>query len=155
MTFICYYYILLMGDNMECRYISERLDGQMKYYKNRCKSLKYEYYTLSIIVIIATAIIPIFTIAVDAISILKYVVAALSAIATILNSILLLRKTKEKWTEYRVTYEQLKHEKTMFTSGVGKYCNGDECAFIEACENIMCSEHKVWYDLMKSSSKAQ
>lgn len=136
---------------MESNYISERLQGQMNYYKGKCKALKREYYVLSIISIVANALIPIFTIFIETSVFAKYVIASLSAVSTVLCSILLLRKTKEKWTEYRITYEQLKYEKVMYTSGVGIYNNGDEKIFIEKCESIMCKEHNSWFDLMKSS----
>ena len=134
-------------------YIETRLEPQMKYYSNKCASLQKEYYRLSIVSIVVNAIIPIFTIATDSCFFVKYIIAGLSAVATITSSILLLRKTKDTWVEYRSTYEQLKREKIMFETGVGDYLSQDKERFIINCENIMHNEHSVWSQRMKENSK--
>jgi uncharacterized membrane protein len=134
-------------------YIETRLKPQMDYYSNKCSSLQKEYYRLSLVSIVVNAIIPIFTMATDSFFLVKYIIAALSAVATITSSILLLRKTKDTWVEYRSTYEQLKREKIMFEMGVGEYSSQDEDRFIMNCENIMNNEHSAWSQRMKETSK--
>lgn len=134
-------------------YIETRLKPQMDYYSNKCSSLQKEYYRLSLVSIVVNAIIPIFTIATDSFFLVKYIIAVLSAVATITSSILLLRKTKDTWVEYRSTYEQLKREKIMFEMGVGEYSSQDKDRFIINCENIMNNEHSAWSQRMKATSK--
>lgn len=134
-------------------YIKTRLEPQMEYYSSKIALLQKEYYRLSIATIVVNAIIPILTIAVDSFFIIKYAIAALSAVATITSSILLLRKTKDTWVEYRSTYEQLKREKIMFETGVGDYSDHNEAAFIMTCENIMDKEHSIWSQRMKETTK--
>lgn len=138
---------------MEFDYIETRLKGQMEYYHTKCISLRKEYYIISIIAIVINAAIPVLTISIEVNSIFKYVIASLSAIASILSSALLLRKTKDTWIEYRNTYEKLKREKVLFENQCDKYSNGNVHDFIMVCEDIMQNEHSAWKELINTAGK--
>lgn len=129
-------------------YIEQRLQGQLDYYHMKSLSLKKEYYCLSILNIIATALIPIFTVAVDDCTFFKYIIAALGAAASILTSILLLRKTKETHLSFRSTYEALKREQVFYLNQVGDYAEKEPekrgILFITNCEKLMLNEQKAW-----------
>lgn len=135
-------------------YIENRLQGQMNYYHSACMHLQKEYNWLSILNIITTAIIPVFTLAIDDMDFFKYIVAVLGAVASVFTSILLLHKTKENQVNYRSTYETLKIERIYYTYGIEKYKeinNGErQELFIETCETIMKGEHRTWENLKKS-----
>lgn len=133
------------------QYVSTRLAPQMEYYKKQCKKLKREFYVLSIIVIVANAIVPILTLALELHVIVKFVIATLSAVSTAISSISLLRKPKEKWVTYRWTYERLKREKFLFEARAGLYKNGCEADFVENCESIIDAEYTLW----KTSNTAE
>ena len=129
-------------------YIEQRLQGQLDYYHRKCLSLKKEYYCLSTLNIIATALIPTFTLAVDDYTFFKYIIAALGAAASILTSILLLHKTKETHLSFRSTYEALKRERVFYLNRVGDYAEKEpekrSILFITNCEKLMMDEQKAW-----------
>lgn len=129
-------------------YIEQRLQGQLDYYHRTCLSLKKEYYCLSTLNIIATALIPIFTAAVDECAFCKYIIAVLGAAASIFTSILLLHKTKETQLSFRSTYEALKREQIFYLNQVGDYADKEPekrgILFITNCEELMMNEQKAW-----------
>lgn len=131
-------------------YIEQRLQGQMDYYHTKCLSLKKEYYCLSILNIIVTALIPIFTLAVENCIFCKYIIVALGAAASIFTSILLLHKTKETQLSFRSTYEALKREQVFYLNQVGDYMETEPekraTLFIDNCEKIMMNEQKTWIE---------
>lgn len=60
-----------------------------------------------------------------------------------------LEKFHENWISYRQTCELLKHEKYLFLTRSGGYCNND-AAFndlVERCESIISSENIDWAQL--------
>lgn len=132
-------------------YIKNRLQEQMNYYHKTCMKLQKEYNWLSILSIVSTAFISVFTLAVTDWLFSKYIVAMLSAFSTVLTSILLLHKTKENQVNYRRTYEMLKTEHIFFLNGIEKYKDKNlqerRDLFIETCENLMQSEHSIWGNL--------
>lgn len=144
---------------MEQEYVKNRLSGQMKYYKEKCASLKKEYYILSAANIILLALIPVVTLAADKFTPIKYIIASMSATASILSSILLLHRTKDKWLEYRSTYEQLKSEEAKYSFHIGIYADKEEKErdhlFMERCEDIMEREHTDWKARMKQDPSQQ
>lgn len=138
---------------MKTDYIETRLKGQMDYYSKKSAKSRKEYYWMSTILIVINAIIPVLSIGIESAGMLKYVIAAFSAAATIISSVLLLRKPKDIWVKYRSTYEKLKKEKILFETSSGKYKNGTEEEFILTCEEIMESEHKDWEDLHRNGKE--
>lgn len=131
-------------------YIDQRLRGQLDYYHTKCLSLKKEYYCLSLLNIIVTALIPVFTLAVDDCTFCKYIITALSAAAGIFASILLLHKTKETQLSFRSTYEALKREQIFYMNQVGDYAEKEPekraTLFINNCEKLMMNEQKTWIE---------
>ena len=127
----------------------------MEYYHNKCTALRKEYYWLSGISIVINAVIPILSMGIESTGVLKYAIAALSASASVMSSILLLRKTKDTWIKYRSTYEKLKKEKVLFENSAGKYKMATEKDFILACEEIMESEHNAWKELHKTTNQTK
>ena len=132
-----------------------RLNNQLEYYSTKCSKLRSEYYWLSSISIVINAVIPILSMGIESTGFLKYIIAALSASATISTSILLLCKTKDTWIKYRSTYEKLEKEKVLFENSAGKYETATEQDFILTCEEIMESEHNAWEELQKTASQSK
>ena len=142
-----------MGDFMESNYIKNRLEPQMNYYQTKCSKLRKEYYTISIASIVINAAIPVLSMTTDACPGIKYIIASISALASIFSSVLLLRKTREHWVEYRSTYEKLKRERVLFEAKVGIYQTASENEFILNCENIMDAEHSLWREINSTPQK--
>ena len=136
---------------MKTNYIETRLKDQMDYYSKKSAQSRKEYYWMSTILIVINAIIPILSLGIESTGIQKYIVAVLGSAATIISSVLMLRKPKDLWIKYRSTNEKLKKEKILFETSSGKYKDGSEEEFIQTCEAIMESEHTAWEDLYRSS----
>lgn len=137
-------------------YIAERLDPQISYYDRKSFRCQREYYALSVANIIILALIPVVSIAADDFAAVKYLIAAASATASILSSILLLKKSKENWVEFRATCENLKSEREQFRFASGPYKDlpspERDSHFIERCEDIMGKEHSAWSSRTKKDS---
>lgn len=137
-------------------YVNDRLLPQIRYYSGKSRQLQTEYYMISIVSIIVLALIPFLTMLSDTLAWSKYLVAISSAIASVLNSVLLLRKTKDTWLGYRAASESLKAEHTKYQFCVGDYSGltdaGRSCKLVENCEQIMQSERSGWYIRMRTDS---
>lgn len=140
----------------EENYIKNRLLDQVEYYDKSSKKLQREYYAISITSIVILAIIPVITLLPEHLCFYKYLIAGASAILSMLNSILLVRKTKDNWLEYRTTSEALQSELEKYRCCVGSYnkATSEERfrVFVETCEKIMSTEHVGWYTRMKADS---
>ena len=137
-------------------YIAGRLELQINYYDRKSFRCQREFHTLSVINIVILALIPVISIAADNFSSVKYLVAAASATASILSSILLLKKSKENWVEFRATCEALKSEREKFRYAAGPYkvlpSPERDARFIERCEDIMSKEHSDWFSRIKNDA---
>lgn len=132
---------------MDFDYIRDRLDVQMRYYNERANKFRKEYYAISIALLVLNALIPVLSIAIESGGIIKYVIASISALASVLSGVLLIKNTKETWIVYRTTYERLEKEKMLFTTSSGKYAGETAEDFIANCEAIMENEHSFWKEL--------
>lgn len=142
--------------SLEEHYIKYRLFNQIEYYEKSSKKLQKEYYVISITSIVILAIIPVITLLPENLCFYKYLIAGASALSAMLNSILLARKTKDNWLEYRYTSETLQSELEKYRCNAGIYNkSGSEerfRIFVETCEGIMKTEHSGWYARMKADS---
>lgn len=142
------------AEKQDFPYIKDRLKPQIEYYSKTSKRLQREYYILSIISTIILAVIPILTLLSDFSELYKYLIAGSSAVASVLSGILLLRKTKDNWLEYRATSEALKAELEEYRYSAGAYKGREDknILLVETCEKIMQAEHSEWYARMKKES---
>jgi len=133
----------------EEKYLADRVDNQIDWYDN--KSVKYKKYAtrLTIATFISTAFIPFisglgFFIPPD--NWLPLIIGILGLNSTICTGILEMKKFRELWISYRQTCEKLKHEKNLYETKTGKYC--DDLTkfniFVENIEAILISEHSDW-----------
>lgn len=141
------------------KYINDRLLQQIEYYSKESKKLQEEYYAISIVSIIVLAIIPIITLLSDAFTSFRYLIAGASAISSVLSSVLLIRKTKDNWLEYRATSEALQSELAKYNCCASVYnVKSDEerlVILVNTCEKIMSAEHNGWYARMKADSNQE
>ena len=147
-------WILSSTTKEEQSYIEHRILPQIKYYSKASRCSQREYYILSITGVILMATVPIITMLSDTIVYAKYISASISAISSILSSVLLVRGAKDNWVEYRNTSEMLKSELAAFIARSVDYKTRD-CTirfqlFVERCESIMQKERTGWYSRMKT-----
>ena len=131
----------------------EYLRTQIKCYAIASKKSKKEYLVMSTILIILNAVVPVLAIGLETDGVLKYVVAAFGAIATICSSILVLRQSKESWITFRSTANNLVSEIHLYENCSGKYMDGTEEDFIKNCEEIMKAAHKEWEKTFRDSTQ--
>lgn len=85
----------------------------------------------------------------DCIPIIKFIIAAVDVVATIVASVMLLFRPQEHWISYRETSESLKSEEYLFKAEAPPYdtLNTDKertTLFVQRCEEIMGKEHVIW-----------
>lgn len=140
----------------ELDYIQCRILPEIQYYSRSSRRTQKEYYILSILNIVIMAAVPVIAMLPETVVFAKYIAAAMSALASILSSVLLIRHTKDNWIEYRKTSELLKSELAVFKAGVCGYQTLNQkqrfSLFVGRCEGFMQSERDGWYSRKKQES---
>lgn len=129
------------------KYVKDRYEGQMNYYKvaNRKNQKKYKQFQW--ILIVLSAITPILAAFINEFPDLQILVVVVSALVAILTTGMKTFQYQELWVTYRATYEQLKPEIHYYNFGVGPYGEDDvdrEVLFINRVETILDKEHQAW-----------
>ncbi|MCT4618218.1 MAG: DUF4231 domain-containing protein [Marinisporobacter sp.] len=128
---------------IENQIIKSRVKHLLEWYVKKATSYKCCYYILSIAMIIINASIPVIHQFKWEQS--KIFVSSISAIASIIASILTLVSVKDTWFRYRKHVELIKTECMLFNCQCGDYSKEDrEKIFIENIENIISEERGYW-----------
>ena len=131
-------------------YLSNRIDGQIKWYEHKSARNKRWYFNLQLTVIVCSGLIPVFVGYSDSPGFekLKYLGGALGALVSITGGILALKKYRENWRIYRASAEALQREKHLYFNRIGQYDLPDEAQvfklFAANAEQIMSSENAMW-----------
>jgi hypothetical protein len=129
------------------RYLNERYQDQMDYYDRYSIKNQKKYKRFQWILIVLSAMTPIFA-AFDGKCIdLQIPVIIISALVAILTTGLKTFQYQELWVNYRATYEQLKPEIHYYNFNVGPYGVAGidkESLFISRVETILDKEHQGW-----------
>ena len=138
------------------KYVTERYEGQMKYYKvaNRKNQKKYKLFQW--ILIVLSALTPVLAALMQIEPLIQVAVVIISALVAILTTGLKTFQYQELWVTYRATYEQLKPEIHYFNFGVGPYGEegiDKESLFITRVETILDKEHQGWPPAKKLSEE--
>ena len=136
-------------------YINKRLNNQIEWYNTRSKKMKNRFCSLSLMIIIVNAIIPIFVLLSEEFGLnFKVIVISLSSIASISTAVLQLFKYQELWLKYRVTSQLLIKEKISYETKTNKYKNNTEALelLIVTCEEIMENEMDKWEKIYNSNA---
>ncbi len=128
-------------------YIKSRLEPQQSYHSKTSSKLKKRFIILSIITLIASAIIPIITYFIDIIPIpAKILIALMSGISTIITSYLSISKTQELFVEYRLISEKLKSIEYLYQSKAPPFDNEDAFnKLVTICEDIIQTGNNKWH----------
>jgi len=122
-----------------------RLDDQLAWYDRKAGSNRRWYLTLRITVIVAAAVVPLFSLLN-----FKFVTSALGALIVIVEGIQQLNNFHDNWLRYRATAEDLKHEKYLYAAGAGAYRAADDAKRLlaERVEEILSTERGRWASAM-------
>jgi len=141
-------------------YIKERLDDQILWYEKKSASNKLRFRITQVIIIIASAIIPIINLAVPAENTQNalFTTAILGTIVTIVAAFSQMEKYFETWILYRTTVETLKREKFLYMNDAADYSNlGDtekNKLLIERVEVLLSSENSNFFALQQQQQRA-
>lgn len=138
----------------EDEYISQRLDDQISWYSGKSSSCQTRYNTLRVTEIIAAALIPFLSGMGERILCGPWIVGALGVMIALAAAAGSLFKYHENWIQYRVTSEQLKHEKFLFATCSGPY--EDPARFqllVQRVEALISKEAATWAQITKQPAK--
>lgn len=127
-------------------YLEKRVDDQISWYGKKSAVIKKRHYTLRVIVILISVILPFLTgIMSDKTPYIKIAIAAGSLIIAFFEGISSLYKYQEQWLTYRNTAESLKREKILFQTKSGPYEKSQALSLlVNRCEGIMSEENQTW-----------
>lgn len=127
-------------------YLEKRVDDQISWYGKKSAVIKKRHYTLRVIVILISVILPFLTgIMSDKTPYIKIAIATGSLIIAFFEGISSLYKYQEQWLTYRNTAESLKREKILFLTKSGPYEKSQALSLlVNRCEGIMSEENQTW-----------
>jgi hypothetical protein len=127
-------------------YLAQRVEDQINWYSRKSLWNQRWFKRLRVAEIVAAALIPFLT-AIPAPSgwDMKYVIAGLGVLITVVAGILALYQFQERWTEYRATSESLKKEQFLFLTKSDPYNVGDGFSmFVQKVETLISKENTNW-----------
>jgi len=140
----------------EEEYIEKRVDEQINWYIAKAGTCKTYYYLTKSLIIVFSAVIPL----IAGITIKNHVakdlvVGLLGVSIAIITGFSSLFKYQDKWTEYRVTSENMIQEKILFQTLSGSYEKHPDPfrLLVSSIESLINKEHTSWPNYIKAESK--
>ena len=135
-------------------FLNERVDNQIHYYEGKSALNKQYYLFFKITQLMAATLLPFFSVFLSDYSWMKYVIAFLGSVVTILEGVLAIGKYHEKWIIYRSTGETLRQEKFLFMMQAGSYTGPDAVQqFVNKIEFSLGKENVGWQQLVVKDNK--
>jgi|RhiMethySRZTD1v2_1073278.scaffolds.fasta_scaffold102551_2 hypothetical protein len=138
-------------------YINERLDDQISWYGKKSAYNKLRFRICQLIIIVASALIPIINLGiplteVDPIQVLR-ITAILGGVITIVTALSQMDAYFETWVLYRTTGEALKRERFLYINNAADYSGlaGEEKnkLLVERVEALLSSENSKFLSLQQ------
>lgn len=140
----------------EEQYISERIDGQIRYYSSKSTTNKKLYQWSKGVVIVFSALIPFISGFLETgPKYLSFVIGLLGMLVAILVGISELLKFQDKWTNYRTTAEILMQEKYLYQTKSIHYLE-DKNRFnklVSRVETLLSTENSEWAKMMSQEQE--
>lgn len=132
-------------DNMSVDEYMDYINNISKYYFESCEKYKKRFYLCCSVRIIASALIPIISLA-SVVNWSTIVVSILAGVIMVTESYVNVSRAYEKWTNYRNTCNSLWIEQRFFSMRVGEYADDDTRVqtFVTRCEGFMLEETQEW-----------
>ena len=138
----------------EEEYIAQRLDNQMDWYSRKSSFCQIRYKVLRVVEIIAAALIPFLSGMGEKVPYGQWIVGALGVMIALATAAGFLFKYHENWIQYRVTSEQLKHEKFLFATRSGPYTDQERFQqLVQRVEGLISKEATTWAQVAKQPAK--
>ena len=131
------------------QYFERDLQGQRRWYSDKASKLKRRAQVLSLLIIVAGALIA-FAGTFGSAPWVLIATGLLGALVTIAKGWERIARYDEAWMAYRVASERLKRERRLYTNGAGAYRGiGDEeeayLQFVENIETIIAEEQQIYW----------
>lgn len=141
-------------DNMDIGEYLKRINDITKYYFESCEKYKKRFYFCCFVRIIASAIIPVISLA-SVINWSTITVSILACLITISEAYVNVSRAYEKWTKYRDTCNLLWIEQRRFAMKEGAYADKDKRVnnFVTTCESIMLAEMGEWRNYIERAKE--
>ena len=143
-------------------YISERLDNQISWYGKKSAYNKLRFRICQLIVIVASAVIPIINLGIPLTGSSPYqalgITAILGGVITIVTALSQMDTYFETWVLYRTTAEALKRERFLYVNNAADYSALSEEAknklLVERVEAMLSSENSKFLSLQQHARRA-
>lgn len=141
-------------DNSNSYSAVEYLESNLNYYDTKAISNKKWYTTLIIIDTTISALIPFTTLFIDMFSTVKYLIAFMGSVATILSSLKAALGFHKNWIEYRTTEEMLKFHRYLYETNSSPYDTQErEKILISNVHTIVETENRHWRSALLNNKK--
>ena len=132
-------------DNMSIDEYLKRINNITAYYYESCEKYKKRFYFCCFVRIVASAMIPVISLA-TVVNWSTICVSILACLITISEAYVNVTRAYEKWTKYRDTCNSLWIEQRYFAMKAGVYAdeNVREKEFVQKCESLMLKETSEW-----------
>ncbi|MDT8717771.1 DUF4231 domain-containing protein [Clostridium sp. 19966] len=132
----------------------EYLEETYNYYDTKAVSNKRWYTTLVIIDTVISAFIPFATLFMDSFSSIKYIIAFMGSIATILSTLKATFAFQKNWVGFRTTSEILKFHRYLYKTKSSPYDEDNrDHILISNIHSIIETENKNWRSLLLNNPK--
>lgn len=135
-------------------YMKERVESQVHYYESKSALNKKYYLFFKISQLIAATLLPFFSVFLSDYLWMKYMIAFLGSMVTILEGVMATGKYHEKWVMYRGTAETLRQETYLFLMKAGTYSEKDALQqFVTKVEFSLGKENMGWQQMIVKDNK--
>ena len=143
-------------------YLSERVDGQLKYYEGAANKAKKTHVMIQTTIIILGILVPVVVNVptewgeVNVEPYIRVLITTISLALALLTGVANFRKFGDLWLTYRMTEELLKTEKFLFLTGSGKYHSASSpfAQFVQSIEEIVSSEHIKFRSIIEETARS-
>jgi hypothetical protein len=131
-----------------------RLEKQLDWYGKKSRSARLWFQRIKLIEIVSAALIPL--LAGRDLPNVRWIVAGLGLLITLLEGILHLYQFQERWSSYRVTAEALKREKFLYLGNAGPYAEAQnpKVLLAERVEAVIAQENVQWQAAQQKVTQA-
>lgn len=135
-------------------YMKERVESQVHYYESKSALNKKYYLFFKISQLTAATLLPFFSVFLSDYLWMKYMIAFLGSMVTILEGVMATGKYHEKWVMYRGTAETLRQETYLFLMKAGTYSEKDALQqFVTKVEFSLGKENMGWQQMIVKDNK--
>lgn len=126
-------------------YLENRVLDQIDWYSSNSAKNKRLYFSLVVIDIILSAMIPFAVLFMDIFKNVNYIIAAMGSIVTIVSGVVSTFQFQKKWIEYRTTAETLKHTNYLYVTKTNPYSREDAFSyFVQNVESLISTQNTNW-----------